>query len=254
MSLWGRGGEGATQPTTMCPSSSHSLQTIVDECEESQLEAAIRASLAETQATSKPYYLVDSDDQCSPVVSSDESDEVVCGRRRRKARGGGIHSSSSEDERVTSPFAHHIPSNVSLDPLVGDNQSSSAGHRERGKKRHCSFETNGELPRKLLKQIVSSRLDDTTSEQCESAVGRKGKERAGSSGVAKKTKAVPLLPGQTLEEQLASGAVSASDVAVLLVRLPDGTRVEKAFNRTHPIQVRTLFFQQLQKTSYKGYM
>eukprot|EP00731_Ephydatia_muelleri_P029634 Em0021g157a len=209
--------------------------TIVDECEESQLEAAIRASLAETQASSKPYYLVDSDDQCSPVVSSDESDEVVCGRRRRKARGG-IHSSSSEDERVTSPFAHHIPSDVSLDPLVGDNQSSSAGHRERGKKRHCSFETNGELPRKLLKQIVSSRLDDTASEQCESAVGRKGKERAGSSGVAKKTKAVPLLPGQTLEEQLASGAVSARDVAVLLVRLPDGTRVEKAFNRTHPIQ------------------
>ena len=236
----GGGGEGATQPTTMCPSSSHSLQTIVDECEESQLEAAIRASLAETQASSKPYYLVDSDDQCSPVVSSDESDEVVCGRRRRKARGG-IHSSSSEDERVTSPFAHHIPSDMSLDPLVGDDQSSSAGHRERGKKRHCSFETNGELPRKLLKQIVSSRLDDTASEQCESAVGRKGKERAGSSGVAKKTKAVPLLPGQTLEEQLASGAVSARDVAVLLVRLPDGTRVEKAFNRTHPIQVRTLF-------------
>ena len=216
-----------------------SLQTIVDECEESQLEAAIRASLVETQAETKPsYFLIDSDDQCSPVVSSDESSEVVCVRRKAKARALGGAQNTSEDERAPNPFAHHMPSDMNLDSVLSD-QSSLSSRRERGKKRNHSFESNGELPRKLLKQIVSSRLDDPTPEQCKSAVGRKGKEKAGSSGVAKKTKTVPLLSGQTLEEQLALGTVSASDIAVLLVRLPDGTRVEKAFNRTHPIQVRT---------------
>lgn len=104
------------------------------------------------------------------------------------------------------------------------------------KKRRRSFERNGELPRKLLKQIVSSKLDDSTSDECGSGVSRKGKEKVGSSGVAKMTKNLPVVPRQTLEDQLALGTVSANEFAVILVRLPDGERVEKAFNCTHPIK------------------
>lgn len=226
----------------------------MDECEESQLEAAIRASLAETQAENKPYYLIDSDDQSSPGTPGDDDNEEVCVRRKattdRMPQGSKcIDSTSSDDERVPSPFAHHTPSDINFDSI--DDSSTSVDCRERGRKRHRSFETNGDVPRKLLKQIVSSRLDDCKPEQHEDEVRRKGKEKAGSLGVPRKAKDLPP-SRQTLEEQLALGTVSASDVAVLLVRLPDGTRVEKAFYSTHPIQVRMSFWPPLNSTMFSA--
>ena len=228
----------------------------MDECEQSQLEAAIRASLVETQAE-KSYQLIDSDDQCTPVASGDESNDEVCVRRRAGPAGGRrpkgskcIDSTSSDDERVPSPFSHHSPSDISFDPI--DDQSASVNHTGHGRKRRRSFETNGDVPRKLLKKIVSSRLDDATPLQHQSEIRRKGKEKAGSVGVASKVKDLSL-PGETPDKQLVPGMVianditvlgmvSANDITVLLVRLPDGTRVEKSFNCTHPIQVRACTF------------
>ena len=71
---------------------------------------------------------------------------------------------------------------------------------------------------------------------------RRGKGRVGAAVKQKGMSTVQVTDGAgscfSVEEQIASGSISKDEVSQIVVRMPDGSRVQKSFVCHHPIEVR----------------
>ena len=71
---------------------------------------------------------------------------------------------------------------------------------------------------------------------------RRGKGRVGTAVKQKGMSTVQVTDGAgnclSVEEQIASGSISKDEVSQIVVRMPEGSRVQKSFICHHPIEVR----------------
>ena len=74
---------------------------------------------------------------------------------------------------------------------------------------------------------------------------RRGKGRVGATVKQKGVSTMQMTDGAgsclSVEEQIASGSISKDEVSQIVVRMPDGSRVQKSFVCHHPIKVRPAF-------------
>ena len=74
---------------------------------------------------------------------------------------------------------------------------------------------------------------------------RRGKGRVGAAVKQKGMSTVQVTDGAgsclSVEEQIASGSISKDEVSQIVVRMPDGSRVQKSFVCHHPIEVSPAF-------------
>lgn len=240
----------------------------MDQTEESQLEAAIRASLEQLQPASNAltfssdeemggvsdseFFLIGSDGSEMDAEEVDHGPMNAVGSREsgrdeqtsesttanlvgrvtwkgeQRSNASGQTSKSNTDSKQRSPA-------VGVHPL---NSTAMA----RGRKRY-STGSEDDLPRKALRvysptEELAPHSNHLTSRQGAgkepASVAAAPKGRTGGrkgKGKAKETKSL------SVEEQLESGAIRKEDVAHVLIRLPEGERVQKAFLRLHPVQV-----------------
>ena len=77
---------------------------------------------------------------------------------------------------------------------------------------------------------------------------KRGKGRVGATVKQKGVSTVQVTDGAgsclSVEEQIASGNISKDEVSQIVVRMPDGSRVQKSFICHHPIEVSPAFLQQ----------
>ena len=251
----------------------------MDESEESQLEAAIRASLEQAQAPSShplTFSVSDSEDElyCPSTGGSDmeaefdtccvvpqygtpesrsweETDSVTVlssTNVRIKKRdevsscdeGACVVRQSGSVNSQLSPRIKVKDCTVDVIPVTVENLS---------RKRKSSEDGSGELVEKARRidhlesmKHTMLRTDDSKPER--QTHFQKGQRSNSSKGKGRarvqhsQTDSAAIVVDST-EDQLASGAIEKDSVTQLLFRLPDGTRLQKAFVCHHPIQVGT---------------
>lgn len=249
--------------------------SVVELSEQSQLEAAIQASLQDCQASanavnrSSKYELVFSESE------SDENDVISLSSDARSdvdETDGGWMGTTDVDLHSDSDIQAHTSSKgvepyvvadssvmVSIDadsevrmkpvdihdndPLLQRDNEESKSKQTRNRKR-TSSQTSlvSEHPRKLLRA--------STSKMSESSSGRlpRVKSKRSRDPVAKESPKENIEQSQTsttvnnsdtnsVEELLRSGSIGNYEVSRILFRLPDGSRLQKAFICSHPIKV-----------------
>ncbi len=258
----------------------------MDQSEESQLEAAIRASLEELQPANNKIIIFSSDDEEDgggvemerggseddlKWTGSDGSDmdadvvevhQGVTGNpmlrestRRRDAipaattgrltsRGGKLSDNSGQTPSVSRP---KLNMDVKLKPCSVDINPVNSTSRKR------FSSSDDELPRKAMRMysLKSEPPPQTNHHKSQDATddvtlvaptlslsrGKKG-QNGGRKGKGRAKEVVSN--DLSIEEQLTSGSVKKEDVSHIVIRLPEGNRVQKAFLCHQPIQVTNL--------------
>ena len=269
-------------------------ESVAELSEESQLEAAIRASLqvathkeksksnAETRSTSK-YQLIfsdDSEDECITVSSDDEaiySDMDIDFVGNEHTQSSSEQNSKLWKDKNTISFhnrtASHGPDQDDIIEVesscmnVKPSKQKEVRHERRNRKRHLSsqaLDDHAGSARKVLRIDDSNEFVTDTHESMHDTQpdgDTRGKSNENKSSRTNKSK-LKMLKGSpsketrattkgvfansnhakdiTLEEQLASGSVKKEDLVQIVLRLPDGARLQKSFMCTHPIEVRVL--------------
>lgn len=225
-----------------------SLQkVIINLSEESQLEAAIKASLEESVPDN--HTLTFSDDS--------DTDYLSLSPLNNKHHTGvqSIGKSSRHPEGVSNDNRTGVV-------MVEAAQERNGVNNCKSRKRPSNGDDDTELRRKkkmrsdldpVCAGIDSMELTrgrdggDSGGDKLVNGKGRKGKGSKGK-GKAKRSRvpcaSVPDESGgddaetrRTVEELLASGDVHKDQVTQILFRLPDGTRLQKSFLCTHPVEV-----------------
>lgn len=214
-----------------------SLQkSVLNLSEESQLEAAIKASLLE----SKPHNA----DNHTLVFSDDSDTDYITlspDKREKMTVDSGVRS-------VGKSSAH--TEGVSSGGRSGKVESAN-GVATRMTRKRASNETDGEWARgkRMRTNIdpvcvaidnIELTHEDGLGESRVAINGRgKGGRRRKGKGKAKSCN-IPEPTSKdcrSVEEMLAAGSISKEDVSLILFRLPDGTRLQKSFLCNHPVQV-----------------
>lgn len=204
---------------------------LADMSEEEQLQAAIRASLREIEPEppSDPREACESDEFVS-LSSSEEEDDVDGVMEEEVAHS---HTLSMSQHTVAGTVSDYVDLDVSQLRSGTDRQYSSTvteskiPHLTRKRKLSADNESTNTPPVKLVCSSIHSNTLSQSQFKTEKGAVRnhsKGKQRAVSSGVR-----------TSVEERLKSGELQKTDVSRVLIRLPDGSRLEKAFMRSSPI-------------------
>ena len=184
------------------------------------------------------------------LSSSSRCREVDSGSRHPLATRGTLfranHTTSSSDGGT----AHHLGNNhdhlTRKRKSAGDDFIDSCGPplkkvlRSDATETHLHVKTraagrNSGVPRATLPTTTDLTRSELRPEKGAVCSRRKGKQRVESaSGAVSSSAAVTVV---SVEERLASGELQRADVARLVIRLPDGTRVQKAFLSSSPIEV-----------------
>ena len=234
--------------------------SVINLSEESQLEAAIKASLQEVcpQATDRQtivfsddsdvdYITFSPDEETDTLIhSSQERDNTLTGAKtigQPSQASGGI----SNDGRTTDPASlynyeddiHIVKSRKRL----SDNKDDQNCPRKKARTDvdpMCVAIDNMELTQSVPNESLVTK--DSMDSRMLNGKGRKGKKGKGK-GKAKAEETDPVSRGKcddtmhSVEELLASGDICKDEVSQILFRLPDGTRLQKCFLSKHPISV-----------------
>ena len=208
--------------------------------EEEQLQAAIRASLRDIEPS--PH----SNDQ-----QNRDSDEYIS---LSDEEGDGDGMMEEDDERVSEKYSNdrlpipghtmveinrtsqYVDSGVNCDPtrlntgtnsttVVSGNENPHMNRRKR--KFSCDDEDMNTPPVKMACRTVSSQPNQEQLKTEKGAIRNRGKG---------KQRAVNITLS-SVEERLKSGELQKIDVSYVVIRLPDGSRMEKVFMRNSPIAV-----------------
>ena len=211
-----------------------SLQkSVINLSEESQLEAAIKASLLE----SKPHNdhtLVFSDDSDTDYIALSPD------KRERKAVGSGVQSigkSSAHTDGVSSGGRSESANGVATRRTRKRPSNDTDDERAGGKKMRTNIDP-------VCVAIDNIDLTPSVTEEDRLsgvAVNGRGKGRRGRGRKGKERHLTEPATGEdcrrSVEEMLAAGSISKGDVSVILFRLPDGTRLQQSFLCSHSVQV-----------------
>lgn len=240
--------------------------------EQSQLEAAIQASLHDCQAStnavnrSSKYELVfsesESDENEVVSLSSDaNSDMDETDRGWMDTTDVDLHSDSDTQlhtsTKAGSSVAADSPVMVSVDadncevrlkpvdirdtgPIL---QRTSEESRLKNRKRNSSqLSLESEHPRKVLR-ANSSNMSDYSGGRSQRVKSKRSKDPMIKQSLKKNSEQSQTLTTinnsstNSVEELLKSGSVESHEVSHVLFRLPDGSRLQKAFICSHPIKV-----------------
>ena len=243
--------------------------------EQSQLEAAIQASLQDCHPASdatkrrSKYELVFSDSEDDPLSLSsdavsdmDETDEGWMGSANVVDDAVGLaHTSTSNSLTPLNSASSTVKlKQCERSVLEGDVEESQPELSRKKRKRTSShLSIQYENPRKVLRSNTSKNNDihypvRRSQNQWNSACS-KSQESLGSQQRSKNQKKKTFANGaqeQTglnsssnttsvacidVEKLLETGAIRKDEVSHLLFRLPDGTRLQKTFICSHPIKV-----------------
>ena len=185
--------------------------------EEEQLQTAIRVSLERRESHSQdPYQLNGDSDECVSLCSGDEAEAIELGRE--ELDDGSFREGTFTRTAAASGADICILSDLKRTNPRG-NGSLSTNMNSRKRKSSTSEDTS--VPSQKM-----ARFQEPTfhSQPCHGPLGRKGKESAATGVVA-------------VEEKLRTGELHKDEVSEVVVRLPDGTRLQKAFLGSSPIKV-----------------
>lgn len=263
----------------MCDNNSNNwylLQSsVVELSEQSQLEAAIQASLQDCQSSanavnrSSKYELVFSESE------SDENDVISLSSDAKfdvdEADGGwmgttdvDLHSDSdtqahTSSKEVESSVVADSPVMVSVaadsevrvkpiyihdnDPLLQRDSGESRPKQTMNRKRNSSQTSlESEHPRKVLRASSSKmsecslgRLQRVKSKRSRDPVAKQSPKK--NSEQSQNSTTVNNNGANSVEELLKCGSIGNHEVSYILFRLPDGSRLQKAFICSHPIKV-----------------
>lgn len=225
---------------------------IADLPEDLQLEAAIRASLQQTELHSSGRctepVAVDSDDFVSISSGEEEVDDGGEGSEMEEDVSPEVENDSKTCNKDQPNIGHmSVPSSVQFstgDIGTSDDVKVLTGknHETLTRKRRSSCQDYDGDSAPPLRKVLRSSVGDSHTEELHTntysgkekgkgavSTNRKGKQRASSS-----TSAV-----SDVEKRLAAGELQKEDVSRLVIRLPDGSRIQKAFLCSGPLQVTT---------------
>lgn len=251
--------------------------SVADLSEESQIEAAIKASLQEaisddkagkTNSTTK-YHLVFSDDSEEECITV-SSDEATCSdmdtdigssqpvqlssKRTKKSCVKTDDSYSPTCSTTTVPLLNNTDNDDVVELKSSDikfNKQNTSSHKRHNRKRHLSSRSvNSPLgsASKVLRIDDSDEDEESTHHTvnaAEATCNSNSKGKSSMSRIRTKARKGTTESGHSawnsnetnIEELLASGLVKKEDLAHIVFRLPDGTRIQKAFISIHPIKV-----------------
>lgn len=231
--------------------------------EQSQLEAAIQASLHDCQASTnavKKYELVFSESESdeNEVISlssdangdMDETDRGWMGTTDVDLHSDNDTQPHKEADSADSPVMVSVDADceVRLKPIdIRDNdallQRASEESRLKNRKRNSSQSSlESEHPRKVLR-ANSSNMSDYSGERSQWIKSKRSKDPMVKQSPQKNYEQSQTLitinnnSTNSVEELLKSGSVGNHEVSHILFRLPDGSRLQKAFICSHPIKV-----------------
>lgn len=228
--------------------------------EEQQLEAAIKASLRESvHKSSRKHRITDSDDFVS--LSSEEEEEESLSMSVMEHDGGsdrdttdGLtkleHSSHYSEADLRS---RSTTTNTYSTVSVGNSASSSTvsenncKHLQSRKRKSAGRDTDEFISpvRKMPRSNTSSSCEDTriqtTGSESSASEGvslSQHQLRPGKGASNSRRKGKQKAPSSvTVEDKLQSGQLQKVDVTQVVIRLPDGVRIQKAFLCNKPIMV-----------------
>lgn len=228
-----------------------SLQkSIVNLSEESQLEAAITASLQESEPNnSDTPTLIFSDDSDTECLSPDRRTEDPQ-RTVRSVGKSSLHTeemkSGDRDTEAATGFNGVTCSTTAGTSKTRKRPSNNVGSEWPGKRRRmdmdpvCSAMDSIELTRSLSEEESLVRKKPLNGKG-KRAKGGKGKGKAvggcGQEAGVSTPEDCCSMRGCCVEDLLAAGDIHKEDVSLILFRLPDGTRLQKTFLSNHPIRV-----------------
>lgn len=230
-----------------------SLQkSIVNLSEESQLEAAITASLQESEPNnSDTPTLIFSDDSDTECLSPDRRTEDPQ-RTVRSVGKSSLHTeemkSGDRDTEAATGFNGVTCSTTAGTSKTRKRPSNNVGSEWSGKRRRmdmdpvCSAMDSIELTRSLSEEesLVRKKPLNVKGKRAKRGEG-KGKGKAGGGCGQEAGVSTPedccSMRGCCVEDLLAAGDIHKEDVSLILFRLPDGTRLQKTFLSNHPIRV-----------------
>lgn len=228
--------------------------------EQSQLEAAIQASLHDCQAStnavkkSSKYELVfsesESDENDVISLSSDAKSDVD------ETDGGWMGTSTKEaDSSVVadSPVMVSVDADCEVrvkpvdicdnDPLLQRGNEEPRSKQTVNRKRNSSQSSlESEHPRKILK-ASSSKMSDYSLGRSQRVKSKRSRDPVVKQSPKKNHEQSQTLitinnnSTNSVEELLKSGSIRSHEVSHILFRLPDGSRLQKAFICSHPIKV-----------------
>ncbi len=157
-------------------------------------------------------------------------------RNNRIAEGSShvaVHQSGAVNSQV-SPQIRVKDCTVDITPVVVDKPSRK--RKASGVELHVPRKALREDHLEPVQQTVLQTDDSTLSRQTRAQKGRRSNASKGK-GKARVENSESAVVVDSAEDQLASGAIGMESVTQLLIRLPDGSRLQKAFICHHPIQV-----------------
>ena len=244
--------------------------SVVELSEQSQLEAAIQASLQDCPSPTKKtkYELIfsDSDDDGNDhtslnsggVSDMDETDEGCMGGTDTVDIAGDpdVLASTSFKWTVTTDPPTKLTSltatscDINTKPVdshgvsIDDVKNSQPQQIRKNRKLESSpSSSQEELPRKVLRSkdsddcyspVMRSQRKCSKSDPVKPQSPNKSKCNVGN---GTQPQATLKSDTTTLEEQVVTGAIQRDEVSYILFRLPDGSRLQKAFVCSHPIKV-----------------
>lgn len=239
-----------------CTGSSSLQKSIINLSEESQLEAAITASLQESEPqNSDNHTIIFSDDSDTDYISLSpgrKTEDPPCSLSDVRSVGkSSLHTEEMNSNDRNGTEAANCFNGVACSSA--DNKSNKTRKRPSnnvdggwsGKKRRtdvdpvCTAMDNIELTRSLSEEesVVPKKPVNGKGR----AKGGKGKGKAGGGHQRGAATIVSMsedtMRGCSVEELLTAGDICKGDISIILFRLPDGTRLQKTFLSNHPIRV-----------------
>ena len=239
--------------------------------EQSQLEAAIQASLHDCQAStnavkkSSKYELIfsESDSDENDVISlssgaksdMDETDRGWMGTTDVDLHSDSDTQAHSSTKEADSSIVADSPVMVSVDAdcevrvkpvdihnalLQRDNEEPRPKQTMNRKRNSSQSSLESEHPRKVLR-ASSSKTSDYSFGRLQRVKSKRSKDPVVKQSPKNHEQSQTLITvnnnSNSVEELLKSGSIGSHEVSRILFRLPDGSRLQKAFICSHPIKV-----------------
>ena len=242
--------------------------------EQSQLEAAIQASLHDCRASanavnkSSKYELVfsesESDENDLISLSSDAKSDIMDETDRGWRDNTDIvdlsidndtqaRTSTKEAGSIDSPLVVPVDADSEVrmkpvdvhdsEPLLQRDDEETQSKLTRNRKRTSSQSLmENEHPRKALRYNSSKMSDYSSLGRSQREKSRRSNDPITQRSTKKNSERSQTLTfnnnsANSVEELLESGTIEKHEVSHILFRLPDGSRLQKAFISSHPIKV-----------------
>jgi hypothetical protein len=233
---------------------------IAEMSEEQQLEAAIRASLQCKPKRCNHEHNVDSDEFVSLSSGDEEEEEGVAVSEMEEGDGESTDGLTTSELASKTGFTGEGLSLFSAtNTTVANRTSSSSGSRHftvasednhrhsntSSRKRKSSGDDNSSLPvKKMARSAVTNShnvLQTEGTQSCElpnlkNSELTRNELRQEKGSVSSRRKGKQRLTTVSVEERLKSGELQRVDVSQVVIRLPDGVRIQKAFLCNSPIE------------------